>query len=273
MKVSDIIRVIEKTAPLGIAAPWDASGIQVAAMRAEVSHVCVLLDPTLESLERAVTGGAEFILCHHPLSLNPRFPNRQDSYLAVLSLLLRNDVWLYSAHTTLDANPDGPVRWLAQEMGLSRIVTLEPLEASPAWPGRGVTVPDYGFGFTGTLDNPMSYNDFCRKLSVCMGRGEWQGCGRRPEAVFRVACCPGSGGSMINAAVAAGADVFISGDIKYHIALEALSSGLRVLDVGHFILEEEMMRRFAKQLDLDLDAQVSFIPSRDPLATEHPPQA
>lgn len=236
--------------------------------------MAVMLDPSLESLERAIASGAEFILAHHPLSMTPRFPNRADSYLAVLSLLLKKDVWLYSAHTSLDANPHGPVRWLAEELGLSRVSTLEPLDAGAkaAFHAKTGKSGDYGFGYTGTLDKPVAYGDFCRMLAGVIGRSEWQGCGRRPEAVFRVACCPGSGGSVLQAAVEAGADVFISGDIKYHTALEALAAGVRVMDVGHFILEEEMIRRFAKQLDMELDITVTYIPSRDPLAVEHAPQ-
>lgn len=273
MKLSDIITVIERTAPLSIAAPWDNSGVQVAAFRHEINHMAVLLDPSIEGLERAVGAGADFILSHHPLCMSPRYPNKADNYLNILSLLLKNDIWLYSAHTSLDANPEGPVRWLADDLGLSRVNTLEPVapEQKAAMKEQGRNA-DYGFGFTGTLSKPVSYLEFCRILSVTVGRSEWQGCGRRPEAVFRVACCPGSGGSVLAAAVAAGADVFISGDIKYHAALEALSLGVRVMDVGHFILEEEMVRRFAKQLDMELDITVSYIPSRDPLAVEHAPQ-
>ncbi len=278
MKVFDIINIIEKTAVPEIAASWDVSGIQVAALRKEVSSVAVMLDPTPENLDRAIAAGAGFVLTHHPLSMKPRFPNREDPYLAMLSRLFRNDVWLYSAHTSLDANPTGPVRWLAEELELIRITTLEPFaEGAPnsrpevpmATGGQGGGSSAYGFGFTGTLTRPMSYADFCRKLASCLGRSEWQACGRRPEAVFRVACSPGSGKSLLSAAVAVGADVFISGDITYHTALDSLTLGMRVLDVGHFLLEEEMMRRFAKQLDRDLEVPVSFFPSRDPLGIEH----
>jgi dinuclear metal center YbgI/SA1388 family protein len=257
---------------LSIAAPWDKSGVQVAALRDEASHMAVLLDPTLENLERAVGSGAQFILAHHPLSMTARYPDRQDNYLKILSLLMKNDVWLYSAHTSLDANPEGPVRWLAEELELTRVVTLEPYEGTGTAPAEGETPPEYGFGFTGTLARPMSYTEFCRKLAMAMGRAEWTGCGRRPEAVFRVACCPGSGGSLMPAVAASGSDVFITGDVKYHVALEALSTHLRVLDVGHFALEEEMMRRFARRLDIELDMQVWFAPSRDPLAVEYAPQ-
>ena len=47
MLQSDIITIIEKTAPLSLMAGWDRSGVQVASPRKEISHLAVCLDPTL----------------------------------------------------------------------------------------------------------------------------------------------------------------------------------------------------------------------------------
>lgn len=263
MKLSDIIDIIESVAPPAAAASWDASGVQVAGFRQTVSKVAVMLDPALPGLRQAVDAGADFVLAHHPLSMKPRYPNRQDAYLSILSLLLRHDVWLYSAHTSLDGNPGGPVRWLGDELALEGMRLLEP---DPASAGM------YGFGFAGTLPQPLPYGGFCTLLARALGREEWQACGPAPATVRRVACCPGSGGSMLDAALREGADVFITGDVKYHAALDAQTCGMRVLDVGHFILEEAMMRRFAGQLEQQLAVPVIFVPSTDPLAAErlHP---
>ena len=286
MKVYEIIDVIEKTAPPGIAASWDASGVQVAALRQEISRVAVMLDPSLVNLRRAVDAGADFILAHHPLSMKPRFPNVCDDYLAILSLLFTKNVWLYSAHTSLDANPRGPVLWLAHVLGLEDLRVLEPVpgahapfaQTSPAAlnPGdredleSGPTIPEgFGFGFTGVLPKPVPYADFRAKLAESLGKKDWQRCGPKPECVSRVACCPGAGGSILQEALRCGADVFITGDVKYHTALDAIAGGLRVLDVGHFILEEEMMRRFAEQIANELPVAVSFFSGHDPFAGEY----
>ena len=267
MKAIDIIEIIEKHAPLGYAAPWDKSGVQVAALREEIRSVAVMLDPTLESLARAADAGADFILAHHPLSMQPRYPDRRDDYLSILSLLFKADIWLYSAHTSLDANPDGPVRWLAQELDLRSLEILEPGAAA------GPAAPCCGFGFSGLLPATLTYADFCRLLGSALGGDSWQVCGPRPERVARVACCPGAGGGLLGEAAASGADVFITGDIKYHTALEARSMGLHVLDVGHFILEEEMMRRFAATMTSVLSVPVAFVPGSDPLTAGRPVRA
>lgn len=273
MKPYDIIKLIEKTAPLDAQAPWDASGIQVASPKTAISRAAVMLDPTLPALRQAVEAGADFILAHHPLSMKPRFPDRADDYLAILSLLFKHDVWLYSAHTSLDAAPDGPVRWLADDLGLLSVELLEPSNGSgTGGSGTGGTeAAPYGFGFTGLLPETLPYPAFCRLLAQSLGKSEWQVCGPVPERVGRVACCPGSGGGLLPLAVAAGADVFITGDFKYHAALDAGLAGLRVLDVGHFSLEEEMMRRFAVTLADALAVPLDFFPGRDPLAAERVP--
>jgi len=265
MKALNIIEFIEKTAPLGFAASWDNSGVQVAALREEIYSLAVLLDPTLESLTRAVETRADFILAHHPLLMQPRYPNRADDYLSILSLLFTRDIWLYSAHTSLDANPAGPVRWLAHELGLQ---SLEILESTAPLGGQLPLSALAGFGFSGVLPEALSYDAFCRSLGAVLGKDSWQVCGPKPAQVFRVACCPGAGNSLVAAAAASGADVYITGDVKYHTALEAVNRELHVLDVGHFILEEKMMRGFAAQLAAALPLPVHFIPGNDPITVE-----
>lgn len=277
MEPFDIIKIIENTAPLGIAAAWDASGVQVAAFRPEIDNVAVMLDPSPANVRRAVDAGAGFILAHHPLAMKPRFPNALDGYFSALSLLISNNVWLYSAHTSLDANPRGPAFWLARALDLRDLALLEPLPGTPAAAGGPAQDADadlpagYGFGFTGTLPEPLEYDDFCARLAACLGKADWQACGPRPRRVSRLACCPGSGGGLVPDALRAGADVFITGDVKYHAALDARDAGLRVLDVGHFVLEEEMMRRFAEQLAVELSVPVRFFAGSDPLEGERAP--
>ena len=166
--------------------------------------------------------------------------------------MLGNGAWLYCAHTTLDCSPQGTAFWLAQELELCRLHTLEPLTSSS----------ELGFGQVGTLPAPLAWPDFSEKLAQVLGRSCWREIGCVPEKVSKVAYLPGSGASAMEAAAESGADVFITGDLKYHQALEA---PLCILDVGHFVLEEEMMRRFALLLASTLsNVEVRFFESEDP---------
>lgn len=126
-------------------------------------------------------------------------------------------------------------------------------------PGRTV-----GFGQVGTLPAPLAWDAFMTELESLVDRDVFTICGPIPETVSRVAYCGGSGSSLIAEAARAGADVFITGDMKYHPAVE---SDLCVVDVGHFSLEEEMMRLFAVELGERLeesDAEVRFFDGAEP---------
>ena len=138
---------------------------------------------------------------------------------------------------------------------------------------------DVGFGQVGDLPEAMAFEQFAPLLEHALfsvqkpfaggpnGKGgvAWAECGPRPAAIRRVAYTTGSGASLIPAAFAAGADVFLCGDVKHHAAMEA--QGL-VLDVGHFILEEEMMRLFALELQESLgrEAEVRFFAGKSPFS-------
>lgn len=260
MKISEIINNIEKIAPLANAAPWDASGMQVAAVRDVASHLVLMLDPTPVGIAAALKMGADMIVSHHPLAMTPRLPNVPDDFHAVLRLLFERDVPLYSAHTSLDASLHGPAAWLADAFGVTGRHALEYIAEHPEGD------PHYGFGIVGDLPEPLSYGAFTDKLAAVLGKSAWRASGPKPETISRMAYCPGSGASMIDAAVAFHADIYITGDMKYHAALE---TPIRTLDVGHFILEEIMMRTFADQLRaLCAPVTVSHLEAADPFVFE-----
>lgn len=255
MKINKIISAIEKIAPLSFAAEWDKSGVQIASFQEKVSHIALMLDPTLKSINAALEAGADFILAHHPLSVQARFPDKADDYLKIISLLISKEICLYSAHTSLDANPRGPVRWLGHELELKNMSILDPSADE-----------EHGFGFIGDLPQKMDYQEFSDLLKAKTGLKEWRACGPMPDApIERIACCPGSGSSLISLAEKSYADIFITGDLKYHSALDAT---LRIIDVGHFSLEEEMMRRFSLVLEKKLEIPVTFIAANDPFNKE-----
>lgn len=256
MEISDLIDVIENIAPLAGAAAWDVSGMQVAARRTEVSRMALCLDPSPASVATALAQGAECIVSHHPLLMQARMPSRLDGYHQVLSALFQADVPLYAAHTSLDVNPDGPAGWLAQSLGLRQCTVLEPT-------GTHANGSVQGFGMLGQLPTPCSLPELLQKMGQDIDLSTATQCGPVPAHIAKVAYCTGSGSSLLHGAMAASADVFITGDIKYHTALEA---GLCILDVGHHSLEEEMMRRFALFLARQLPQMVvDFVPSVSPL--------
>jgi putative NIF3 family GTP cyclohydrolase 1 type 2 len=186
-----------------------------------------------------------------------------DAFHEALSLLFKADMALYAAHTSLDTAMDGPAGWLARELALHDMRVLEP--------GSCRTNPLHGFGCVGELPEALSLDALLVRLARHINLDGASLSGPPVEGVRplkRIAYCPGSGASLIQAAAAAGADIFLTGDVKYHSALDA---PLPLLDVGHHSLEEEMTRRFACALSERLSGvHAHFLPSTNPIRPAMP---
>ena len=144
------------------------------------------------------------------------------------------------------------------------------LGSRPLFYLRSLTAPrrEVGFGEVGSLPEPMAWDAFMDTLGPLVKRAALLVSGPQPETVTSVAYCGGSGSSLIDKAARAGADVFVTGDMKYHPAVE---TPVCVVDAGHFSLEEEMMRRFAVEVQAALPkTAVRFFEGLDPFRVHIP---
>jgi len=107
------------------------------------------------------------------------------------------------------------------------------------------TIENVGMGMIGTLLNPMSEIDFLRKLKTQMNAEGIRHSKLLDKKVEKVAVLGGSGAFAIGAAMAAGADMFVTADIKYHQYFEA-EDKIVLADIGHFETEQ-----FTKNLLVD----------------------
>ena len=260
MDVDNLIAKIESVANPAYASEWDISGLHVIGERKEIKKLALSLDPTYEIVLKADKWGADFILTHHPLVLSPRLPNRDDEYTKVLRQLLKRGIWLYCAHTSLDVNLKGPAGWLVRYLELKDIKPIEPI--------KGTSDEDLlGFGLIGDLEQEIPFSHFMEKINSVLQRKNIIVIGKEPHRVKRIGYCTGSGMSLGKKGFLLGADVYISGDIKYHLAQEIEKLGYTI-DVGHFILEEIMMKTWAEDLKKDLiahDIEIKFFPGREPI--------
>lgn len=255
---------LEWLAPLVGASPWDHSGVQIAGTRSAIRRVAVALDPSPEFVSAALEDQADLILTHHPLSLEPRFLDRMDDYWEVARLVLGQGAWLYAAHTSLDVQSAGPAGWLARRLGLRNLANLESVVAPVGQAYLAEETGDeplVGFGLAGDLPEALPWAEFKGLIAEALDLDHWLQSGPEPGLISRVAYCPGSGGSLVREAELAGASVYITGEIKHHVAVGA---GFPLMDVGHFVLEEEMVRQMAELIrDWPEDLEVKFFAGRD----------
>ncbi len=123
-----------------------------------------------------------------------------------------------------------------------------------------------GFGIIGDIDSGLTKDAFLEVLCPYLETDHITFVGQWPQYISRVAYCPGSGMSLAKTAFNQGADIFISGDLKYHQAQEIESHGLTI-DAGHFILEEKMMRNWAGDIEdrfYGQDMEIKFFQGHNP---------
>ncbi|MCM2276535.1 MAG: Nif3-like dinuclear metal center hexameric protein [Oligoflexia bacterium] len=110
---------------------------------------------------------------------------------------------------------------------------LYPVEQEPASVGL---VKGLGYGFWGEFPRPKLFSDVCKdvkglfKLNGFMLTQITPAGGQR---VRKVAFVAGKGDSFLSAASSAGCDVFITGEVDYHSALESARRGVSVIELGH----------------------------------------
>lgn len=224
MTIADIISAIEDFAPLALQQSWDNSGVQIGSTEADVSGVVLALDLTPRVVERAIATGSNLIISHHPLFFEGIKRIEPVGVVGeMIYALIQNNITLYASHTPCDSACGGINDALASLLGLC---SVEPLEVS-------TLDARCGMGRIGYLLEAISAQDFCQLLCDKLSLGALPYSANQKGVIEKVALCGGSGSSMIEQAIAAGADAFVCGDLKYH-NFQQVESRISLFDVGHF---------------------------------------
>lgn len=108
---------------------------------------------------------------------------------------------------------------------------------------------EFGLGRIGNLAKEVMLGDFIQQVKQALSLQYVCAAGDLAKNIRRVAVCGGSGASLIEIAAQAGADVLITGDVKYHEAQQAVSLGIAVIDAGHFATEQPVIYAIEKYLN------------------------
>lgn len=238
--LSDLITVLDKVADPALAESWDNVGLMVGEPGLEISGVLVALDPTMEILEEAKHRGCNTIVTHHPLIFKGIKSVRTDQPEGrVLARALHDRLAIIGCHTNLDKVAGGVNDMLAMRLGLVNGRVLVPDSAGPVASG-------IGFGRIGELPSPLAFADFVEHLRDKLNLQVVKVAGVPPGEICRVAVCGGSGSDLAPAALASGAQVYLSSEIKHSTARWAESAGFCLVDCGHFATENVMVPGLAK---------------------------
>ncbi|MBC7693532.1 MAG: Nif3-like dinuclear metal center hexameric protein [Methylotenera sp.] len=146
-------------------------------------------------------------------------------------------------------------------------------------PGGKGLVSGLGYGFWGDLSEPKSFSEVSRSVRTLFQRDAFLITDPVPAQIRRIGFVAGKGASFVNAASAAGCDLFITGEAGYHTALEGSRRGMAVLELGHreserFFLstiKQWLMSAGYSTLELNVSTQKFSYPDASTLtACEHP---
>ncbi len=126
MKVKEVIEIIEKWAPPGVAWDRDNVGLQIGNTENPVSRVLLSLDVTENVVNYATENNFNLIISHHPLFFFPvkKIQFNSDTKSKIIKKLIENNISVFSAHTNLDFTKEGVSYQLAKKLGLSKIQFL-----------------------------------------------------------------------------------------------------------------------------------------------------
>ena len=242
--VRDIYQYIDEISPFSMQESWDNSGMLVGRWERQVSKVLVTLDITPEVIQEAHNMNAQLNVSHHPLIFQPTkqvTDGATDLVGQRILSLVEQGIAAICCHTSWDSAPGGVNDVLAKLCGLQG--ELELLE-------QVGTTPDgtpYGIGRIGHLAVPMPLKDY---LDLLRGSLEPNGlrCCDGGKLVHKVAVGGGSCGSMMELAVQAGCDTFVTGDLKYDHFLDAKMYGLNLIDAGHYPTEDPSMAVLGRKI-------------------------
>ena len=229
MKIKEVLSALERFAPLPLQESWDNAGLQVGLTETEVSGALLCLDVNERIVDEAVKKGCNLIVSHHPLLFRglKTISDLTDVQRTVMKVI-ENHLCVVSMHTNMD-NAKGGVNFrIAEKLGLSDIQFFA---------SKQVDGIEAGSGVTGLLAAPMAADDFVLAVKKAFGV-ECAMCNellRRP--VHKVAICGGAGDFLLDEALKAGADAFITGEMHYHQYF-GYEQRIQICVIGHYQSEQ-----------------------------------
>ena len=255
--LGEVVAALEARYDPALAEGWDAVGLVCGDPDEPVGRVLVAVDPVAAVVDEAVELGAGLLVTHHPLFLTAvHGVPADDPKGRLVHRLVRARCGLFVAHTNADRAADVGVNdALAAVLGLTSTRPLEPVA-----PGSR-----QGLGRVGELPGPTTLAAFAAHAAAVLPatEGGVRAAGDPDRPVRTVAVCGGSGGSLLPAAAAAGADVLLTSDLRHHPVSESQeTAGPAVCDVAHFASEWPWVPVAADVLAADLSGRVAVTASR-----------
>ncbi len=222
MRVADILEILDSISPFELQESWDNSGLQIGSLDRNVSKIVVSLDiewKLLDALEQN-----SLLITHHPLIFKPlgsidfaKYPS------GFLERMIKKDISMISMHTNFDKTH-------LNDYVTSEILGFEKFEKE---------------GFINIVEHKTTLEEMAARVKEAFKTDKPLRTVKGSRPVSKIAIVTGAGGSLIGSV---DADLFLTGDVKYHEAMEAKSAGISVIDIEHYLSERYFARILAREL-------------------------
>jgi dinuclear metal center YbgI/SA1388 family protein len=225
------------------------NGLQVEGRR-RIKKIATGVTASLAFLQSALEWGADAVLVHHGYFWRNEPPQITGRKYRRLHALLANDLNLFAFHLPLDDHPDyGNTAQLGARLGLI---------ADDARFG------EQDLGWISTLPMPITLAHFTAQVEQTLGRTPLV-LGDPDSELRRIAWCTGGAQSYFEAAIDAGADVFLTGEISEHNTHTAAESGVAFVSAGHHATERYGVQALGAHLSETFDVEHLFIDIDNPV--------
>ena len=229
MYIKEIISLIEDYAPLKFQASFDNSGLLCGNPEQELTSILLCIDITEEVIKEAIDKGHNLIISHHPLIFSGLKHITPATYVERCVIdAIRHDITIYAAHTNMDVVFNGVSGRMADKLDLYHRQILQP---------EGDPMDGNGFGIIGELQQPVESMAFLQQIKEIFRCDRLRYTTPHTPFMQRVAVCGGAGASFFKQALARQADIYISGDFKYHDFF-LTENRIMVADIGHYESEQ-----------------------------------
>lgn len=215
MNRAEIYARLNNFAPQELAEMWDCCGAVVETDKTEIRKIMLALTVTDDVINQAQEQNCDIIISHHPLFYVP---------------LWYRDMNIFCAHTNLDKTKGGTTDTLIETLGFS-------------------ADKKFTEGFLRYVSAETSVSNFIKKLKKISPNLRYVN-NFGVEKLHKIAFCAGSGSDFIQEAYENGADALVTGDLKFHTALE---SPIVTFDIGHFESEILVLHVFEKIIGSDIE--------------------
>lgn len=206
---------------------WDNSGLQIGNKNNDIKNIMLILDIDFETVEYAVNNNIDLIITHHPFLFSTIKSIDYNTYEGkMIQVLIKNNINLFSMHTNFDAAEMGVNQRLAEKLNINNYDVLHVVNSDGS-----------GYGGIGHIEKKNIIEYAKEVKSLLNAEYVRLYCNCEEMEVKKVSFCGGSGSDFIEDAINKNADVYITGDIKYHQAQRALQNNLCIIDAGHYSTE------------------------------------